>query len=169
MSSEMWSRDHIETGRCSPSSNSHHSSIIHTLISISGMRTFILKWYSFFMPQAAYGCIYFDKRHLCLQHCKGIFCTLNTFKALRVKPIHVLDILINQTNSWISAEHAHTRHIFLVLLTYSFSNVNRALHVHISRTKMSIYSNTFTPPTHTLYTVSLLTSLLKTTQWSSWT
>lgn len=30
MSSEMWSRDHSETGRHRPSPNSHHSSIIHT-------------------------------------------------------------------------------------------------------------------------------------------
>lgn len=29
MSSEMWSRDHSETGRHGPSPNSHHSSIIH--------------------------------------------------------------------------------------------------------------------------------------------
>lgn len=49
MSSEMWSRDHSETGRHSLSSNSHHSSIIHTPILISAMRTYILKWYSIFM------------------------------------------------------------------------------------------------------------------------
>lgn len=44
MSCEMWSRDHRETGRHRPSSDSHHSSIIHALIS----GTFILKWYSIF-------------------------------------------------------------------------------------------------------------------------
>lgn len=49
MSSEMWSRDHSETGRHRPPPNSHHSSIIYTLVFISGMTTFILKPASFFM------------------------------------------------------------------------------------------------------------------------
>lgn len=52
MSCEMRCRDHSATGRRSLSSNSHHSSIIHMLIFISGMRTFILKWYSIFMSQS---------------------------------------------------------------------------------------------------------------------
>lgn len=49
MSSEMWSRDHSETGRHRPPPNSHHSSIIYTLVFISGMTTFILKPASLFM------------------------------------------------------------------------------------------------------------------------
>lgn len=59
MSSKMWSRDHSETGRHSPSSNSHHSSIIHALIFISGMKTFILKRYSFFMSRSSIWLILF--------------------------------------------------------------------------------------------------------------
>lgn len=49
MSSEMWSRDHSETRRHRPSPSSRHLSIIYALIFISGMKTFSLKWGSFFM------------------------------------------------------------------------------------------------------------------------
>ena len=70
MSGEMWSRDHSETGRHSLSSNSHHSSIIHTRF--ISLRWGLLFWsdIQFSCPQAAYGCIYFDKRHLFLQLCR---------------------------------------------------------------------------------------------------
>lgn len=84
MSTEMWSRDHSQTGRHSLSSNSHYSSIIHTPIFRSGMRTFILKWYSIFMSWSSIysSCIYCDKRHLQI---KGVFCTLNMFIGVKTR------------------------------------------------------------------------------------
>lgn len=82
MSTEMWSRDHSQTGRHSQSSNSHYSSIIHTPIFRYGIRTFILKWYSIFMSWSSIysSCVYCDKRHLQI---KGVFCALNIFIGVR--------------------------------------------------------------------------------------
>lgn len=96
MSSEMWSRDHSETGRHRPPPNSHHSSIIYTLVFISGMTTFILKPASFLMCRNR--CIYFDKRHLCFQPGWGIFCT-SRINALRWKPVHVAHMTAEQQES----------------------------------------------------------------------
>lgn len=49
----------------------------------------------FHVAEAACGCIYFDKRHLCFQLGWGIFCT-SRINALRWKPVHVAHMTAEQ-------------------------------------------------------------------------
>lgn len=99
MSSEMWSRDHSQTGRHRPSPNSHHSSIIHALIFISGMKTFILKWDSFFMSWSGVWLhLFWQKTSVFPTGCRNLQCM--EVQGFEVEPVHVAHIVTSNQRTW---------------------------------------------------------------------
>lgn len=143
MSSEMWSRDHSETGRHRPSPNSHHSSIIHMLIFISGMKTFILKWDSFFMSWSGV------RLHLFWQKTSVFPARWRNFLYMEVQGFKVKTSSSRSGYNWATREHGNLSmcldnalyvHTILTIKTLSWFRLTQIL--TFSSEKLTVVAET---------------------------